>query len=81
MLLEGYSDARSGRPFRDHRRRLLCQLAPRTTRLGGRRVHPTAEAGRLYLILRPRLRQVESLPDQSRLDLCSSTDQTFVQSV
>ena len=49
--------------------------------LRGRHVHPTAEAGRPYRILRPRLRQVEPLPDQSRLDLFSATDQAFVQPV
>ena len=53
----------------------------RRERLRGRHVHATAEARCLDRNLRPRLRQVEPLLDQSCLGLLSATDQAFVQPV
>jgi len=65
-----------------HGANLLCAKSNwRRERLCGRHVHSTAEAGGLDRNLRSRLRQVEPLFDQSRLDLFSATDQAFVQPV
>ena len=63
--------------------RSLNQLVdrPPSTSLLGRRCHPAAEAGCLYRLLRPRLRQVEPLRDQGRLNPFSTTHQAFVQPV
>ena len=48
-------------------------------RLRGCQVHPSAEAGCVDRNLRPRLRQLEPLPDQCRLDPFAATDQAFMQ--
>ena len=47
----------------------------------GRHLHPPAEAGCLDRHFRPRLREIEPLPDQGGLDLFAATDQAFVQAV
>ena len=81
-LLKSFFDPIRDRiPFANPRSVAAPPTSWRRERLRGRYVHATAEAGRPYRILRPRLRQVEPLPDQRRLDLFSATDQAFVQPV
>src|SRR3954464_3045794 len=63
------------------RNALPPHLVRRRQRLFGRHCRPAAEAGRPYLNLRPRLRQIEPLPDQSRFDSLSAANQAFVQPV
>src|SRR6476620_8506715 len=58
-----------------------AMTTPIAWRLRCLRVHPAAEAGCLDRNLRPRLRQIESLLDQSCLDLITTADQALVQPV